>query len=216
MIIKVGGKELGLSHTAKATCLWLQKRQTERRDKWSGESACDPLKYPWRQRMLCSHVIRGQFVPELTFCWSCDRPRLAKRGVENAAAELESWRRTMCVSTVDYGESLWFHLFHIHEPNGARCNIHGQIRRSKHQCERGRMQNALTWTSSTLSWPINFHFIPFHLPILVLGAGFLACWTYSIDYFYCSTKFQAVVFTEKSFHCLLALVKQNDSFFFKE
>ena len=41
----------------------------------------------------------------------------------------------LCVSTVDYGESLWFHLFHIHEPNGARCNIHGQIRCSKHQCE---------------------------------------------------------------------------------
>lgn len=125
--------------------------------------------------MLCSRVIRGQFVPALTFCWSCYRPRLAKRGGENASAELESRRRTMCVSTVDYGESLWFHLFHIHEPNGARCNIHGQIRRSKHQCERGRMQNALTWTSSTLSWP----FRSFPSPILVLGAGFLSgtCWT---------------------------------------
>lgn len=41
----------------------------------------------------------------------------------------------LCVSTVDYEESLWFRLFHIHEPNGARCNIHGQIRRRKHQYE---------------------------------------------------------------------------------
>lgn len=48
----------------------------------------------------------------------------------------------LCVSTVDYGESLWFHLFHIHEPNGSCCIIHEQIRRSKHQCEHGRMQNA--------------------------------------------------------------------------
>lgn len=42
----------------------------------------------------------------------------------SAAAELP-----LCVSTVDYGESLWFHLFHIHEPNGSRCIIHEQIRR---------------------------------------------------------------------------------------
>lgn len=35
------------------------------------------------------------------------------------------------VSTVDYGESLWFHLVHIHEPNGWLCIIHEQIRRSK-------------------------------------------------------------------------------------
>lgn len=36
-----------------------------------------------------------------------------------------------CASTVVYGESLWFHLFHIHEPNGWFCVIHEQIRRSK-------------------------------------------------------------------------------------
>lgn len=36
-----------------------------------------------------------------------------------------------CVSTVDYRESLWFHLFYIHEPNGWFCIIHEQIRRSK-------------------------------------------------------------------------------------
>lgn len=35
------------------------------------------------------------------------------------------------VSTGDYGESLRFHLFHIHEPNGWFCIIHEQIRRSK-------------------------------------------------------------------------------------
>lgn len=55
---------------------------------------------------------------------------------------LQSYRaddgRTVCVSTINYGESLWFHLFHIHEPNGARCNIHGQIRRSKHHCDEDR------------------------------------------------------------------------------
>lgn len=45
----------------------------------------------------------------------------------------------LCVSTVDYGESLWFRLFHIHEPNGSCCIIHEQIRRSKHQCKRGCM-----------------------------------------------------------------------------
>lgn len=49
----------------------------------------------------------------------------------SAAAERREPARGLCVcvSTVDYGESLWFHLFHIHEPNGSRCIIHEQIRR---------------------------------------------------------------------------------------
>lgn len=62
-----------------------------------------------------------------------------------------------CVSTVDYGESLWFHLFHIHEPNGSCCIIHEQIRRSKHQCEQGRMQNAEGGTKNrTLTCYLSF------------------------------------------------------------
>lgn len=44
---------------------------------------------------------------------------------------LQSADDGLCVSTVDYRVSLWFHLFHIHEPNGRCCIIHEQIRRSK-------------------------------------------------------------------------------------
>lgn len=46
-----------------------------------------------------------------------------------------------CVSTVDYGESPWFYLFHIHEPNGWCCIIHGQIRRSKTPARTGAAQD---------------------------------------------------------------------------
>lgn len=81
---------------------------------------------------------------------------------------------TNCVSIINYGESLWFHPFHIHEPNGTRCNIDAQIRRSKHQSDWGCMQTALDLTftlNSTASFPahwtdLNFAFCLCLIPAL--------------------------------------------------
>lgn len=75
-------------------------------------------------------VIHGQFAATLALCRGCDRRRLVKcSGGKRCGRAEGAGPRTVCVSTVDYGESLWFHLFHIHEPNGSRCIIHEQIRR---------------------------------------------------------------------------------------
>lgn len=107
------------------------------------ENVCDLLKYPWRRAMMYSHIIHGQFVPTLTFCRTmigCDWLNTPEE------MRLQSADDGLCVSTVDYGVSLWFHLFHIHEPNGQCCIIHEQIRRSetparKIRCDGCRAMN---------------------------------------------------------------------------
>lgn len=98
-------RELGLSHCKYCFSVHADERERVKKERQTEKkSTCDPLKYPWRQKTQYSHVIRGQFVPTLTFCLGYDQWWLAKCTGENAAAELESWRRTVCVDCWLWGE----------------------------------------------------------------------------------------------------------------
>lgn len=112
-------RELGLSHCKQRLSV---NDEHDERDRRTGRALVIHWNILGDETTPYSHIIHGQFVPTLTFCWGYDRPRLVERTRGNAAAELESWRRTVCVDcwlwgepvvpSISYSWAKWFMLYY--------------------------------------------------------------------------------------------------------
>lgn len=204
VIVKVGGKELGLSHTAKATVTAEETDRKERQMEW-GE-CLRSSKISLVDNGCRVHVL---FVDSLYQHWHSAEAVIGHdwlNAVEKMLPQSSRADDGLCVCRLLIMGRACGSIYFIFMSQ----MVHVVIFMDKLDVQNTSVSEAVCrMLSLELLPPYPDHFAPFHHRswCWVLGS--------SQERAEQNTKFQAVVFTEISSHCLLALAKQNHSFSFK-